>query len=177
MKKSKGISTITDAFKDLELKKEAYLKHRYTKYVVDYKFDGDNIRVFSNIGNYRTVKNTRSNLSKINRAIVKNKIDIAHKIDDYENTSKERALMLLFNLLMVSVCGGIVVLSFFSGVYLFFLLSLVLFLLISAAAFIMSLNTYVKVSEIQELKRITGYKKSNEFQLPKINVKFLKNRN
>ena len=42
---------------DLETKRDDYLKHRFTKYVVDYKVEDDKLKVLSNIGNYRYVKN------------------------------------------------------------------------------------------------------------------------
>jgi len=34
---------------------------------------------------------------------------------------------------------------------------------------------YVLIEEIMNLKNITGYKKENEFNLPKLNIKSLKN--
>lgn len=177
MKRKNYLLDFKEALKDLETKKNKYLHHRFTKYIVDYKIEDEHIKIISNIGNYRIVKNSRSNINKINQAIVKNKIDIANKIDTYEKTNKSRFFLLLFNLGLVSFSGILIPLSFFTGIYLFFLLSILVFSISTIAGSMLTLELYVTVKEIQNLKRITGYKKENEFQLPKINVKLSKSRN
>ena len=58
---------------DLETKRDDYLKHKFTKYVVDYKVEDDKLKVLSNIGNYRYVKNNATNTRKLNRIIVNHK--------------------------------------------------------------------------------------------------------
>lgn len=177
MKKSVGVKDLKNVFIDLEDKKESFFKHHFTKYVVDYKIEDDHIKVISNVGAYRMVKNTKSNITKINRAIVKNKVAIANKIDEYEASSKERLTVLLINIALVGGCGILIPFSFFTGVYAFFLFSLISFSLSVITTCRSGLSYYIIVKEIQNLKAITGYKKEAEFKLPRINVKYSKSRN
>ena len=91
----KKVIDIKTMFKKLQ--SEA-IQGKFTRYVVDYKIEDDHIRVMSNVGKSRIVKNTHSNINKLNHAIIKNKIDIANKIDEYEANNNERLVVLLFNL-------------------------------------------------------------------------------
>lgn len=172
MKKSKKIVDIIEVFGILENTNNYF----FNKYVVDYKIEGDNVKVISNTGKYRSVKNTKSNLSKINHKIIKNKIEIAKKIDEYENSSYERLIVLLVNILLVVSCGILIPLSFFTGIYAFFLLSTLSFSISVITTLSSGFDYYILVKEIQSLKKITGYKKENEFKLPIINVKYIKSR-
>ena len=61
----------------------SFLYSRFTKYVVDYKIEGENLRIYTNLGNSRVVKNTKENQKKLNKVIVQNKLRIASKIDEY----------------------------------------------------------------------------------------------
>lgn len=160
--------------KKLQTDNDKIFKSKFTKYVVDYKIEDDNIRVISNVGKSRLVKNSRSNISKINQVIVRNKIAIANKIDEYEESFMERLIVILFNICLLGICGIFVPFSFFTGKYLFFLLSVVVFSLCVLATTIISFDYYVLAKEIQNLKKITGYKKENEFKLPEFNIDKIK---
>lgn len=177
MKRNIGNLEIKKMFEELEKKKNKFFNRHYTRYVVDYKIEEDKIKVISNIGEYRIVKNTKSNLSKINRAIVKNKVNIAQKIDEYENHSQERLMVLLLNICLVCGSGILVPFAFFTGIYAFFLLSIAAFSLCVITTLSSGVDYYILIKEIQNLKKITGYKKENEFKLSVINVKSLKSRN
>ena len=158
-------------FKTLEEKVKNYFYHHYGKYAVEYQIEGDKIKVISNIGLYRYVPNTKSNIKKLDEAILKNKITIAEKIDNYEKTNESRAKMLLFNISMILFSGLSIVFAFFSGSYLLFLLSLISFSICTFAASTSGLTYFILVSEIRNLKRATGYKQDLEIEMPKINTK------
>lgn len=163
--------------KSLKLKKRILFNQYFKKYVVDYKVEDDYIKIISSNGNYRTVKNTKTNERKINQAIVKNKVEIASRIDDYEAHSMERLTVLIINIILLFGCGIIVPFSFFTGYYLFFLLSIIAFSLSVVTTSISGFNYYILVKEIQNLKRVTGYKKNMEFNIPHLDVKYEKSHN
>ena len=168
------VIAIKSTFKKLQNNKDEAIKSRFTKYVVDYKFEDDHIRVFSNTGKSRVVKNTHTNLSKINHAIIKNKIDIANKIDSYEENNKERLIVLLFNLCFLGLSGMFIPFSFFTGQIFLFLLAVILFAIVVIATSVIAVDYYILVCEIQNLKNITGYKKEREFKLPEFNISKVK---
>ncbi|MCR5483586.1 MAG: hypothetical protein K6E99_04220 [Bacilli bacterium] len=163
-------------FKSLEEKVKNYFYHHYGKYAIEYHIEGDKIKVISNIGLYRYVPNTKTNIKKLDEAIIKNKITIAEKIDDYEKTNESRAKMLLFNISMILFSGLSVVFAFFSGSYLLFLLSVISFSVCVFAASTSGLTYFILVSEIRNLKRATGYKQELEIEMPKLNTKNIKNK-
>ena len=146
----------------------------YGKYAIEYQIEGDKIKVISNIGLYRYVPNTKANIKKLDEAIIKNKITIAEKIDDYEKTNESRAKMLLFNISMILFSGLSVVLAFFSGSYMLFLLSVISFSVCTFASTTTGLTYFILVSEIRNLKRATGYKQDLEIEIPKLNTKNIK---
>ena len=158
-------------FKTLEEKVKNYFYHHYGKYAVEYQIEGDKIKVISNIGLYRYVPNTKANIKKLDEAIIKNKITIAEKIDDYERTNESRAKMLLFNISMILFSGLSIVLAFFSGSYMLFLLSVISFSVCTFASTTTGLTYFILVSEIRNLKRATGYKQDLEIEMPKLNTK------
>ena len=93
-------------FQSLEKKVKNYFYHHYNKYAVEYVIEGDKIKVISNIGLYRYVANTKSNIKKLDEAIKKNRITIEEKIDEYEQTNHVRGYVLLFNILMIIMSAG-----------------------------------------------------------------------
>ena len=158
-------------FKTLEEKVKNYFYHHYGKYAVEYQIEGDKIKVISNIGLYRYVPNTKSNIKRLDEAILKNKITIAEKIDDYERTNESRAKMLLFNISMILFSGLSIVFAFFSGSYILFLLSVISFSICTFAASTSGLTYFILLSEIRNLKRATGYRQELEIEMPKLNTK------
>lgn len=170
----KKVTDIKTMFKKLQNNRDEAIKGRFTKYVVDYAIEGDRVRVISNTGKSRLVKKTHTNLNKINHAIIKNKIDIANKIDNYEDTNKERLIVLLFNIMFLCVAGVFIPFSFFTGKIFFFLLAVLLFAMTVIATSVIAIDYYILALEIQNLKRITGYKKENEFKLPEFNLSKVK---
>lgn len=168
---------ILDIFKGLEKKKKRVLNHYFKKYVVDYKIEDDYIKIIASNGKYRTVKNNKTNIQKINQAIVKNKVEIASRIDDYEAHSNERLAVLIVNIVLLLGCGLMIPFSFFTGYYLFFLLSIVGFSLSVVTTSISGFNYYILVKEIQNLKKVTGYKKDMEFTFPHLEQKYEKSHN
>lgn len=162
---------ILNSFKELDIKKNILFNHYFKKYVIDYKIEDDRIKIMASNGKYRMVKNTKTNEKKINQAIVKNKVEIASRIDDYEAHSNERLTVLIINISLLFGCGIIVPLSFFTGFYLFFLLSIIAFSLSVVTTSISGFNYYILVKEIQNLKKVTGYKKGMEFNIPHLEQK------
>ena len=167
----KKVIDIKTMFKKLQ--SEA-IQGKFTRYVVDYKIEDDHIRVMSNVGKSRIVKNTNSNINKLNHAIIKNKIDIANKIDEYEANNNERLVVLLFNLLFLFVSGAFIPISFFTGKIFLFLMAVMLFGIVVIATNVIAFDYYILVKEIQNLKNITGYKKEREFKLPEFNLSKVK---
>jgi hypothetical protein len=161
MKKTEVIDNAKKAIRELEYKRNIFIYHRYTKYIIDYQIEGDYIHIYSNLGVSRKVKKNHSNIRKLDKTIIKNKIDIAHKIDEYED-----------NILLLCGTGAIVPLTLFIGSYPIFLLSIILFSLSVIASSIMGVNLYIKASEIQNLKILTGYKLENEFNVPHYSISF-----
>ena len=167
----------------MEQKRMAYLTAKFERFIVDYKIEGDHIKVISNVGDYRIIKNTKSNRAKVYHAIIENKINISKKIDAYEKSEKERLVIFSINILLLCFMGAIVPASFFMGSYLLFMLAIIFFTFCVFTVSISGVNYYVIASEIRNLKFITGYKMSNEIELPslnditKINVKMKKSRN
>ncbi len=153
--------------KDLETKRDDYLKHKFTKYVIDYKVEDDKLKVLSNIGNYRYVRNNASNTRKLNRIIVKNKVEIQHRIDNYAEEFSQRFIVFLINILLICFAGAFNILTFFIGSYPLFLLGLATFQLCILTTLFSGLNYYVSIKEIQNLKRAINYKMKDELEFPK----------
>lgn len=170
MKNSKYLKFL----KKLEKKKRLFFNKRFTKYVVDYKIEDDNIRIYSNIGASRLVKNTKENERKLNKEIVKNKIAIASRIDEYGNTSFERLLVIFVNMIFLVASGSFVPFTFFMGNYLLFMLSIILFSFATLTTSIIGFNYYILIKEIKNLKKITGYKKDLEINISLKNIKVSK---
>ncbi|MDE6292190.1 MAG: hypothetical protein K2L98_00755 [Bacilli bacterium] len=162
---------------NLGLKKDRIFNHYFKKYVIDYKIEDEKIKIIASNGKYRFVKNNKTNMKKINQAIVKNKVEIASRIDNYEAHSTERLTVLVINIALLLGCGIIVPFSFFTGYYLFFLLSIIAFSLSVVTTSISGFNYYMLVKEIQYLKKITGYKRDMEFIFPSLDVKYEKSHN
>ena len=174
MKKTNEFNVIKP-LKRLEKKKKGFLYRRFTKYIVDYEIEGNTIRVYSNIGTSRLVKNTKANQKKLNQVIVQNKVAIANKIDEYEKSSTERLFVCLVNALFLALSGSFVPLTFFIGNYILFLLSIVLFSFATITTSVIVTDYYILIKEIKNLKNITGYKKDMEFDSLLTNLKHFKN--
>ena len=115
------------SFNKLKEKYQNFFNKRYKKYIIEYKIEDDKIKIFSSTGDYRIVKNTKSNISKLNKAVVQNKINIQRKIDEYESNYKERLAVLLVNLIAIIGFGTLICLTFFIGNYYLFLMSIIFF--------------------------------------------------
>ncbi len=167
----KVIESVSDLYGDFITKKNNYVNNHIDRYVIRYEVvDKDHIKVWNNINKYRIVRNTSDNLKKLDRVIVKNKIDIAHKIDEYEEESNSRTIALLINTLLICISGMFVFLSLFMGSYLIILFSLITFSMSIILGSVNSLQTYLLISEMRNLKKCTGYKMSHEIVVPKFNL-------
>lgn len=152
----------------LELIKDKYnhlFTRFYKKYIIDYEICDKNIKIYSSTGEYRIVKNTKSNISKLNKSIVQNKISIQRKIDEYEANYKERLIVLIINLICIISFGALVCLTFFMGSYMLFILSILLFSLSVITTTFTSFNYFILVKEVSSLKKLTGYKIDVEFNM------------
>lgn len=167
----KVIESVSDLYGDFITKKNNYVNNHIDRYVIRYEvIDSDHIKVWNNINKYRVVRNTSDNLKKLDRVIIKNKVNIAHKIDEYEEESNERTKVLLLNTLLICISGSFVFLSLFLGSYLIILLSLISFSMSIILGSINSLQTYLLISEMRNLKKCTGYKLNHEIVVPKLNL-------
>ena len=166
---SKFFTTVEDLYQDMIDKKNDYYNHKIDKYVVSYDvLDSKHVEVKSNIGRKRVVANNRENIKRLNQVIVKSKIQIARKIDEYEKESDIRLLILLSSIILLSLSFICVISSFFMGNLILLLASLFVFSSFMSMSIITGSNYYILVKEISTLKKITGYKKENEIELPKL---------
>ncbi len=159
------------------LDKRNILQDKLDKYVVDYEVLDDHIKVLASNGDYRLVKNTERNIAILNQTIVKNKINIAKKIDSYEKNSTERLILFIVTLFLLCGCGALIPFAFFTGSYVLFISSILVFSLSVVFATMSGYNLYILTKDIQVLKRATGYKQSHEFSFRRLNVKSLKSHN
>lgn len=176
MRKKDTIFNVKNVIKELEFKKNYFFYHRIKKYIVDYYIEGEYLIVKSNLGITRKVKKNKSNMNRLNKTIVKNKIAIANQIDEYERNSYDRSILILVNILILCGCGSIVPITLFMGSYIVFLLSIILFSLSVMVTSLIGVDYYIKIKEIQNLKEITGYKLENGFVLSQTELTKLKNR-
>lgn len=161
----KILESIKKQFDKLIDKYNAFLNHYFKKYIIDYEIMDDKVKIISSTGDYRVVKNTKGNISKLNQAIVKNKVNIQRKIDEYEATSKERFIVLIINLMAIIGFGVLICLTFFTGSYFLFIISILLFSLSVITSTLTSFNYFINVKEVTNLKKLTGYKSDVEFSI------------
>lgn len=145
-----------------------------SKYVIGYEFIDGKIKINSSNGDSRIVKNTKSNLKKIDKIVVESKIDIAKKIDGYEATFIDRLYVLLFCMILVVSLGFVSIFSFFIGSMVLFLISILSFSCAVIFSSFIGITYYLTMLDIRKLKSITGYKKEMEFEPFKFSVKALK---
>ena len=138
------------------------------KYIVNYTIDGDQVKVFNNLGESVVVKKNRKNLKKIDKSVVESKVKIMERINEYERKSKERTAVLAVNILSTMLSGFAVVMSFFTGYIPFMYASLIILGVSLIPTVTKSVLYAIDVREIGELKRITGYRMNMEFTLPKL---------
>ncbi len=152
------------------MRKKLFSFRNAQKFIIDYKIEDDKIKVFSTSGEYRYVKKNKTNMNKIDHAIIQNKLAIARRIDEFEATGKGRRLILLFNILCLTGAGCLVPMAFFTGSIKLFMLSILVFSMMVLAVSSTGMSYYVLIGRIRRWKMLTGYKKSNEFELPDFNA-------
>lgn len=143
--------------------KNGVIKRQFTSYIVDYKIEDEHIRLISSKGTSKLVAYNLENINKVNQVIVRNKIMIAKKIDDYDRQFKERLVVLLMDILILGIAGICVPFAFFTGNYIFFLTAIIVFSLSVITTSVIIFDYYILIKEIQYLKKITGYKRDTEF--------------
>ena len=169
--KEKLFSTVDDLYQDMRNKKNDYYNHKVDKYVISYQIlDKGHIEVKSNIGRTRVVKNNKANIKKLNQVIVKNKVTIERRIDEYENDTSIRLFILCISIMMLLLSFGCVLSTFCMGNIVLLICSLLLFSTISTLSYIQGTHLYLLVQEIRSLKNLTGYKKEKELSLPKFKL-------
>lgn len=157
--------------KNKRLPKKDLFQERFKKYLVDYQIEDDKVRIISNIGTSRLVDYNLENMSKINHKIVENKVIIAERIDEYAKTFKDRAIVILFDIILLCFAGVFVPFSFFTGNYIIFLISIIVFSLLVITTSLIAFDYYILAKEIQNLKEVTGYKHSKRFNLNMSKIK------
>jgi hypothetical protein len=168
-KKTKLFTTVEDMYQDMIDKKNDYYNHKVDKYVIEYNItDDEHIEVKSNIGRTRIVKNTKDNVNKLNRVIVRSKVEIARKIDEYEKESNLRLFILLTSIIMLCISFACVLGSLFMGNYIILIASIFVFASIWTLSLIQGSNLYILIQEIRSLKHLTGYKEDMEIEIPKL---------
>ena len=91
----------------------------------------------------------------------------------YEEESNERFIIVLIDLLLVGLCGFLSLLSFFTGIIFFYILSILFFMFVSFTTLISGMSIYMLAKYISKLKQLTGYREEMEIHFP--NLKFRKN--
>lgn len=160
------LQEIKEKLKKME---QTFLYSRYEKYIVDYKEDGKYLIIISNLGKKRKVYNTLENKEKIEDVINKNRLLIENKINNYEETIDDRKKVFFINLVIIAFSGISVPLAFFTGIYIFFLLSIAIFCLITFIGIISGVEMYVNSKEVKDLKNKVGYEVLEE---PLCNIKY-----
>lgn len=163
------------SIKEIEEIRQNKIKSHFRKYVVDYKIEDDHIRLISNVGETRLIKNTKENASRLNHVIIENKIAMSKKIDEYADNSKERIIVVLINMFFLGCAGILVPLTLFIGNFYLFLLSIVLFSFATIATSIIIFDYYLKMKEIKNFKNITGYKNDTKLYFSLLNIHIKKN--
>ena len=87
---------------------------------------------------------------------------VRRAIKKYEADSKDRVTIAIINALTLILSGSLVPFALFTGVYELFLASIILFSILVISTSMLVFNNYVLVSEIKNLKKVTGYKKDSE---------------
>ncbi len=136
------------------------------RFIIDYEILDDKIKVYSTNGEYRFVKKNKTNMNKIDHAIIKNKLAIARQIDDFEATGKARRILLFFNIVCLTASGAMVPFAFFTGDLKMFMISILLFSMMVLTVSSCGMSHILLLGRIRKWKKLTGYKKNNEFELP-----------
>ena len=148
------------------MKKKRITLRSAQRFIIDYEFEDDKIKVYSTNGEYRYVKKNKTNMNKIDHAIIKNKLAIANKIDDFEATRKGRRAILLINMFGLCFSGCMVPAAFFTGSLEVFMFAILLFSFMVLVNSSCGMSYFILLGRIRKWKMITGYKKNNEFELP-----------
>jgi hypothetical protein len=163
IRKQKVFNTVEDLYQDLFNKDNDYFNHSIDKYLVSYSInDNGLIEVESNIGRKRLVVNDEENIKRLNKLIVKSKIDIARKIDEYEKESSFRFVLIIITSIIIMLSFASVFFTLFIGNIELCLVSLLLFAFISSLNIINGINYYLLIREINSLKKSTHYKENND---------------
>ena len=155
--KKKVFSVVEDLYQDMIDK-----KHDNTI------LDEGHIEVKSNVGKTRIVANNKENIKKLDQVIIRSKIEIARKIDEYESESSIRLFVLLFNIIILILSFGTICLSFGMGDVKILLFSLLVFSFIMSLSLVTGYQYTILVDEIRSLKKSIGYKLGNEISLDNI---------
>ena len=162
--KKKVFSVVEDLYQDMISRKHD--DHDINKYVISYRIlDKGHIEVKSNVGKTRIVANNKENIKKLDQVIIRCKIEIAKKIDEYESESNIRLFILLISIIMLILSFITVCASFGMGDIRLLLFSLIVFSFIMSLSLITGIRYNVLVDEIKSLKKSIGYKLENEFDL------------
>ena len=165
--KKKVFSVVEDLYQDMIDKKHD--NHDINKYVISYTIlDEGHIEVKSNIGKTRIVANNKANIKKLDQVIVRCKVEIARRIDEYEAESNIRLFVLLLSTIMlvlsfISVCA-----SFGMGDLKLLVFALIVFSFILSLSIITVINFNTVNDEIRSLKKCIGYKLGNEIDISNI---------
>ena len=171
--KKKVFSVVEDLYQDMISKKRD--DHEINKYVISYRIlDKKHIEVKSNVGKTRIVANNKANLKKLDQVIIRCKIEIAKRIDEYESESTVRLFILLLSIIMLILSFASVCLSFAMGDVRLLLFSLIVFSFIMSLSLITGIHYNILVDEIKSLKKSIGYKLDSEFDLNNIKELIIK---
>ena len=156
------IKTIIESMKliikKIELSKINYLNHKFKKYIIGYEEKGDKIKIINSTGDSKFVENNIPNKVKIMDIIKDHEIEIKNKINYYENKKDDYKIIIFSSGLFLLVLGALFIFSFFVGIYILLLLTLISF---SISLVLFGMNTYKIVIFREEIKRLK-YIKNNK---------------
>ena len=155
------------------MKLVSYIKNLFNtpNFISGYEIEGDYIKILSTNGESRLVKNTKSNINKIKKTIKENREAIIKRIDLYEEESNERFIIVLIDLLLVGLCGFLSLLSFFTGIIFFYILSILFFMFVSFTTLVSGMSIYMLAKYISKLKQLTGYREEMEIHFPNLKIR------
>lgn len=165
----KKVIDVNKVLKSLDKKKKLS-----SKYVIDYEVDEKNLLVYSSNGKSKVIKKTHSNMNKLNRIILNNKVLIQRKLDDYSDTKSARLFILILSIMLVCFSGLFVILSFFTGVISLLVASCASFSLTVLITSLNGIKYYMIARDVQKINNLVDHSSDSEYSIPKINLKVLK---
>ncbi|MBQ3021167.1 MAG: hypothetical protein IJD92_02975 [Bacilli bacterium] len=139
---------------------EKFFNHKFKKYIINYEIKNNKIKIINSYGEFKEVDNNVKNKVKVMEVISDHKKEITEKINYYDNKRNDYIFIIFSSLLFILFLGFICLFSFFTGSYIFLLLSIVSF---SISLVVFSSNLYNILLFRKEVKRLVNAIENKNF--------------